>query len=330
MTMDSHQIRLLSFDLSSSLVDWREMLEPFLGVDAQNAAQQFFSHPMPSSCHGQILAALNLESKATPDNAKIARHPILDKIQFYEDVRHLHMLRHRCALAAVGDFDSGLALEISSKLGIAFDRYICSADIGSFSDTEDFWQFAAKDLTRRFKLQPHQWLHVSSASNGWLPIARKHGIRTGFVPRPSAGSAAEMMMAEPDLLASDLNQLEFGLTQGALAPVRYRVTATAQHSKTVREFIKWMHREHGEELLSIAGCTEFRVFQSSPTQAAAEYIFRDQDHLNHYLEHEAPKLRAKGLEYFPPELMQFARDTAPLLCGGNRRKSIDFGGGMTR
>ena len=97
--------------------------------------------------------------------------------------------------------------------------------------------------------------------------------------------------------------------------VRYEVTVTTGDSKVSSEFIRWMEEEHGDDLLACDGCYEYRVLSAGENVFRAEYLFLSQDHLDRYLEQDAPRLRAKGIEKFSGKDISFERSVSQLvLC----------------
>lgn len=176
--------------------------------------------------------------------------------------------------------------------------------IATVTKREDLWQTLLADLEDH-ELETFNCLLISSNPE-LIRAASEHGYLTCFV----AGTSPVKLIqdTEADVTVADLNQMEHGLKAMLGKPIRYRVTATAAHEKYAREFVRWMRDEHGPELLAMDGCQEFRVFRLTPTSVSCEYLFKNQQHLDQYLQHHAPMLRDKGRERFPAEIMNFQRD----------------------
>lgn len=98
--------------------------------------------------------------------------------------------------------------------------------------------------------------------------------------------------------------------------VRYQVRASFVDAATADRFVAWMRAEHGDELLAVPGCLEYRVYRRDELAVDAEYLFTDAAALETYLDTQAPALRAKGRERFPAELADFTRAVAPLVAEG--------------
>lgn len=128
--------------------------------------------------------------------------------------------------------------------------------------------------------------------------------------------------AAVELMVANLEQLEYGLRGEWGHPVRYRVTATAIDPKYSRRFVEWMRQEHGEELLQVAGCLEFRVLRQDPVTVTCEYVFTNQKAMTAYFENVAPKLREKSGQIFPAPIVQFARDESTFEVIGHHRRFL--------
>ncbi len=101
-------------------------------------------------------------------------------------------------------------------------------------------------------------------------------------------------------------------TSAAMQPVCFRVTAIASEAKIADDFVGWMRREHGPDLLKQDGCQEYRVLRLNTATVICEYVFSTRNQLDYYVEHHAPALRARGRELFPERVMTFEREVLPI------------------
>ena len=99
--------------------------------------------------------------------------------------------------------------------------------------------------------------------------------------------------------------------------VRYEVQVTTNDPAVAEDFVRWMADEHGNDLLACDGCYEYRVLAISATVLRAEYLFASQEHLDRYIEKDAPRLRAKGLERFSGKEIAFERSVSQVVLGSS-------------
>jgi FMN phosphatase YigB (HAD superfamily) len=190
--------------------------------------------------------------------------------------------------------------------------------------SEEAWDVAVAQVAATLKVAPHDWLHVSASPAHELDPASRRGLRIAYLPRPAGplgdgGAAAAAQALEPDLVVSDLNVLARQLAEARDGPWRYRVLATLKDASTADEFVRWMRREHGNDLLKAPGCVEYRVHRSSETKVDCEYTFMSRVALDTYLRDGAPRLRARGRELFPEGTATYVRDEMPVVAGRTRR-----------
>jgi hypothetical protein len=131
-------------------------------------------------------------------------------------------------------------------------------------------------------------------------------------------------MNPPDLVVSDLHDLVMRLQSAKDGPWRYRVRARCVDDDVLWRFLNWMRYEHGNDLLRITGCTEFRVFQIDATEVHCEYTFSSRAALDRYLNGAAAALRSRGRELFSEAEVTFERDTTRLVVQGVSRAKRDF------
>lgn len=191
----------------------------------------------------------------------------------------------------------------------------------------NFLERVYKQLTEKYAgLKKQHWLHISShAHTEFRSAAIEFGVPTALVSHSPPDQPWEKL-PDSHLVVSDLFQLHEALTQDKGKAVLYQVHGSFVHAKLARNFVKWMRQEHGEELLSQWGCTEFRVWSEdeNPCLLHCHYLFTTKEHLDYYLTHHAPELRTKARSYFPEEMASFQRSVSTLEVSGFRRAISDF------
>ena len=98
-----------------------------------------------------------------------------------------------------------------------------------------------------------------------------------------------------------------------LAHACYEVLVESDQANHIADFIEWLRLEHGPDLLKTDGCFEYRLFRLNDCQVRVEYLFQSQDHLDHYLTVDAPRLRGKGAAFFADRSMRITRNQSSLL-----------------
>lgn len=90
--------------------------------------------------------------------------------------------------------------------------------------------------------------------------------------------------------------------------VFYEVTATIHDPAVAEACVGWMHGEHIAEIVA-AGAKSGRLYrvEESPSVYVAHYEFASRPALDEYLTNHAPRLRAAGVQRFPPEKVILSR-----------------------
>jgi len=83
---------------------------------------------------------------------------------------------------------------------------------------------------------------------------------------------------------------------------QYTVGVSFPDEDTCERWIEWMYYVHVEEVLAAGAisCEVVRI-EGKSVQLEARYLFESIEAFERYELNEAPRLRAEGLEQFPPE-----------------------------
>jgi hypothetical protein len=100
----------------------------------------------------------------------------------------------------------------------------------------------------------------------------------------------------------------------------YTVTCTFDDPEVAKEWLAWLRDEHLDEVLE-AGALDAEVvcFDGSPLRCEVRYHFASRESFAAYERDHAPRLRAAGLERFPPQRgLKYERSTgdATLMRSG--------------
>jgi hypothetical protein len=242
----------------------------------------------------------------------------------FRDCSALFDLRLLAQVGCISNSDFVHQVDVQSSLGLTWDMCMTVESMCGWKPHASAWHNAIAHVTRYLGYEMKQWLHVSAFHDLDLAPAKDRGVQTCFVPRPGGGSARDVELDPPDLIVSDLNDLVSRLQSAKDGPMRYRVRAKCAHKDIFQRFLSWMRHEHGRDLLTITGCTEFRVFAIGDLEVNCEYIFTTRQALERYLNGAAAELRRKGREMFSEEEVTFERDTTRLICQGVSRSKRDF------
>lgn len=329
MTISLSGIRLITFDVFGTLLDWRAPVESYFPGKflqfsrvSETLQNQAGSGSLSYASH---LKAVGFEINPAINAAELDRFSSeFGAAPAFPDVRALLDLRLLAQVGCISNSDMVHQHDVQRTLNFPWDLCLTVDQMKSWKPHSTAWDFALHHVQKVLGLEKSQWLHVSSFAFFDLEPCRQRGIQTCFIPRPGGGSAREAEIASPDLVVSDLFDLASRLQVAKDGPWRYRVMATCSDENIVRQFLHWMRYEHGADLLKITGCSEFRAFQINPLVVHCEYIFSTRHALDRYLGGAAKDLRLKGRELFDESEVSFQRDETRLVCQGVGRKKRDF------
>lgn len=329
MSLDLNKIRLVTFDVFGTLLDWRAYVEGYFPSKFLNFARLSEAHQVDKSSAGLSYAAL-LKSVGYEINPGLPAEQ-LDRFAegfgtapAFSDTHALHDLRLLAQVGCISNSDLAHQQDVQRGLGLHWDHCLTVDHMRAWKPDAKAWDMALRHVTGELGFELSQWLHVSAFSTFDLQPCWQRGIQTCFLPRPGGGSARDAEMIGPDLIVSDLFDLVARIQVAKDGPWRYRVKAKCVDGDTTANFLRWMRYEHGADLLRITGCSEFRAFRVSDLEVNCEYIFSTRRALDRYLTGAAQDLRKKGREMFREDEVTFERDETRLVCQGVNRKKRDF------
>src|SRR5262245_2656312 len=87
-----------------------------------------------------------------------------------------------------------------------------------------------------------------------------------------------------------------------MAVIAYTVAATFEDAALAEEWLRWLHEGHIANVLA-GGATDAEVvaLDGSIKSFEVRYHFRSREDFARYERDHAPRLRAEGLQKFPPE-----------------------------
>lgn len=245
-------IKLVSFDLVGTLLDWRSTVERFFPGRAPEFLklyQQIFQPGyITRQWEAHVLAVARHMDAAQPEVlvAELRQAPI-----FY-DTTSLRFLRRFVNVAFVGEHDASLQTAASPKIGIAVDCSACEI-VGP-----EAWQRLVSEGSSL--AQPNEWLHVSSRLSSGLEHARAAGVRTAFVPRPLGSDPIDAESFAPDVMVSDLYQLLEGFVRTHGHPNAVKIEIKAAHARLIRELLRLLRQDHSAASEPMKGL-ELEIFQ---------------------------------------------------------------------
>ena len=329
MSFSLGDIRIITFDVFGTLVDWRAQVEAMFPTKFLQFAK-LTSEWQRSPDAGRLSWAAMLKAAGNELNPALPAASLdqfardFGKGPLFPDFYALLDLRLLAQVGCISNSDVAHQVDVQSSLGLQWDMSMTVEAMCGWKPHTAAWDNAVAHVTRHLGYELKHWLHVSAFQDYDLAPAKSRGVQTCFVPRPGGGSARDVELDPPDLIVSDLYDLVARLQAAKDGPWRYRVRAKCADAGIVHRFLPWMRHEHGRDLLKITGCTEFRVFQINDAEVNCEYIFTSRTALDRYLNGAAAELRRKGREMFSESEVVFERDVTRLVCQGVSRAKRDF------
>jgi 2-haloalkanoic acid dehalogenase type II len=193
-------IRLLTFDVFGTVLDWRRGLarlserefDRALDLQGQLEAGPFRSY---TEIVAQSLIQVGRIDAVTAARfgAEAGRWPL-----FPDSAEALRKLRTLAPCAAITNSDRAHGEDVEAQLGFRLDGWICAEEVRAYKPDERMWQAAAKKLGVPFG---RDWWHVSAYADYDHETARKLGLTCVFVERPHSRTG------EADFAVRDLAEL---------------------------------------------------------------------------------------------------------------------------
>lgn len=321
------RIKLVTFDVYGTLLDWRAHVERFfrgryVAFLQESAVRQ--GPEAPFSAYRPLLEAVAaaVAPEASPEKRRLFAETI-GTAPVFADAPALQHLQRMALVGCAVNCDWRHHADAQRGLGLVFDVATLAEDWGAYKPHASAWDAIVARVEAQ-GIKRSEWLHVSAYHDFDLIPAKERGLITAFLPRPGGSDATAAMDARPDVVVSDLWQLVQWVEERNGRPVRYAVTAACRDAETAREFLHWMRYEHGPELLSVDGFLRFDVVCRSATELVCEYELVGAGALRRYLDGLATAFRAKGRERFSEAAVTFTRSESSLGGGFARRSPRDF------
>ncbi len=323
------KIRLITFDIYGTLLDWQSYVEEAFPGRYQaflraSAARQ--SPDRPFLNYTQLLAEVagELSQLASPALTQFFSTGI-GLAKPFADSRALQHLSSMAMIGCVTNSDYRHLADAQKSLGLAFDVTIMAEDLKAYKPHAAAWDQTVDFVTKRLGYDKSSWLHVAAYTDFDLNPAKERGVTTCFLPRPGGSEALDAERLPADHVVSDLWQLADLVQSWNGCPVRYEVEAQAQDSATASDFLQWMRYEHGPDLLGVRGCEQFQAVKFGELTIRCEYVFANQAALDDYLAGPATAMRQKGKDRYGDTRVRFTRKTGELASGYRHRTRQDFG-----
>lgn len=319
-------ISLVTFDLFGTLLDWQAYVEDaFPGrYDIFREASQERQQPGT-----QVLPYRNLLYEVALDlSPRVSREAMqffaegIGFAKLFPDWGAVQTLSAMAMTGAVSNCDFRHLVDVERALGHVFDFAVIAEEIKAYKPHAEAWDQILEHVTKKLGFDRREWLHVSAYVETDLAPAKERGIQTCFLPRPGGSRPEEAL--SPDLTADSLWELVEHIESRNGRPVRYSVKAACASPEVATDYIDWLTKEHGPDLLHVKGCQSFSVFEIGPTEVQCDYLFTSGAALSDYERGAAIELRRKGAERFPNGEVALTRSHATLHASVVQRGRSDF------
>jgi 2-haloacid dehalogenase len=206
------ELRAILFDTFGTLVDWRGSLTESLGAWGAEAGVSADWAGLADAWRGEYAPSMNqvrrgerawaeLDTLQRESLARLAPRfglrldgPALDRLTLLwhqlkpwpDSAGGLARLRHRFLLAPLSNGNTALLADLARYAGLPFDT-LFGADVFQHYKPDPQTYLGA---CRLFSAAPAQVM-MCAAHNGDLAAARRHGLRTAFIPRPTEHGPAQ-------------------------------------------------------------------------------------------------------------------------------------------
>lgn len=323
------KIRLITFDIYGTLLDWQTYVEEAFPGRYQtflraSAVRQSPNRPFMTYTHLLAEVAQEMSQLASPALTQFFSTGI-GLAKPFPDSRALQHLSSMAMLGCVTNSDYRHLADAQKSLGLAFDVTIMAEDLKAYKPHAEAWDQAVDFVTKRLGYDKSAWMHVAAYTDFDLLPAKERGVTTCFLPRPGGSQALDAERLPADHVVSDLWQLADLIQNLNGCPVRYEVEAEARDAATAADFLSWMRYEHGPDLLGVRGCEQFQAVKFGERTIRCEYVFSNQAALDDYLAGPATAMRQKGKDRYGDDRILFTRKTGELRSGYRQRTRQDFG-----
>ena len=181
-------VRLLTFDIFGTVLDWKTGLERSLGrpltnpefdrfIDYQGSDEQAQFRSYRSICARSLVEVFGLDpQKADAIGAEVGRWPL-----FSDSAEGMRRLQAIAPCVALTNSDRAHGEEVQEQLGFRLSNWICAEEIRSYKPSLAHWEEASRRLGVPFG---PDWWHVSAYGDYDLSVAAKLGLTCVFIARP--------------------------------------------------------------------------------------------------------------------------------------------------
>jgi 2-haloalkanoic acid dehalogenase type II len=181
-------IRLFTFDIFGTVLDWKRGLSEAAGVeladddfdavvDRQGELENEGFRPYAEIVAQSLVDELGLfEQDAARIGANAGRWPL-----FADSADALRRLRAVAPCAAITNSDKAHGAQVQQQLGFSLDGWICAEEERTYKPDAQMWRAASRRLGVPFS---RDWWHVSAYADYDHATARSLGLTCVFVGRP--------------------------------------------------------------------------------------------------------------------------------------------------
>lgn len=313
--------KLVTFDNFGTLVDWKGYVEQHMPdklLPFMEFSGELQTSPAKFMTYSEILKETYLKIQENDADKAEFFATNLGKAAYFDDSLHLQSLQHIVEIGAISNCDYRHQVDVQQGLGINWDHLILTEDLRCYKPGDAAWDKIVETALAIPGVTKDNWLHVAAFCDFDLAPAHKRGIKTAFIARDYHDDDGESYPKDRRF-ASIYELYDYvGGVNGF--PVCYEVAIKGKDKSDVDLFIKWMHEEHGRDLLEVPGCLRYETYRDSEREACSKYLFRNQQALNTYYEKHAETLRAKAAGVFREGALSFERKEVPYSSGYSASK----------
>jgi 2-haloacid dehalogenase len=203
--MKFDDFRVLTFDCYGTLIDWETgilaVLRPWAtraGISASDTellgafgeAESAAEHDMPSALYPDVLRATHaciakhFNARQDADAADLLGRSVGDWPPFADTSDALKRLLRRFKLIVVSNVDRESFARSQKNLGIIFDAVVTAEEVGAYKPDAKMFR-RALEVAKEFGAAPENILHVAQSLYHDHVPAKKFGLKTVWVQRPS-------------------------------------------------------------------------------------------------------------------------------------------------
>jgi 2-haloacid dehalogenase/putative hydrolase of the HAD superfamily len=181
-------IRLFTFDIFGTVLDWKRGLEETVGrpvgdgefdrfIDEQGRDEQASFRPYRDITARSLRLMFGFDAaRADEVGANVGRWPL-----FADAALGMRQLQAIAPLVATTNSDRGHGVQVQEQLGFRLAGWVAADEVRSYKPSPAHWEEASRRMNVPFG---REWWHVSAYADYDLHVARKLGLTCVYVPRP--------------------------------------------------------------------------------------------------------------------------------------------------